>query len=85
MRWAVLVALALLIALCATPEQQHATSGQKRDKVVIGVLAPMSLPEGTAQEKAVKLAVEEINAKGGILGYKVEVVVGDDKLDPSVG
>lgn len=85
MRWAVLVALALLIALCATPEQQHATSGQKRDKVVIGVLAPMSLPEGTAQEKAVKLAVEEINAKDGILGYKVEVVVGDDKLDPSVG
>lgn len=81
MRWALLVMLTLFIAFCAAPEQQV----EKREKVVIGVLAPMSLPEGSAQEKAVRLAVEEINAKGGILGYRVEVVVGDDKLDPSVG
>ncbi|MCS7118510.1 MAG: ABC transporter substrate-binding protein [Archaeoglobaceae archaeon] len=81
MRWMVLIVLALLIALCASPGQVQ----QKRDKVVIGVIGPLSLPEGMSEEKAVKLAVEEINAKGGILGYKVEVVVGDDKLDPSVG
>lgn len=84
MRWAILVALALLIALCAMPEQKQVTE-QKRDKVVIGVIGPLSIPEGIAEEKAVKLAVEEINAKGGILGYKVEVVVGDTKLDPNVG
>ncbi|AAB91009.1 ABC transporter substrate-binding protein [Archaeoglobus fulgidus] len=41
----------------------------------------MATPEGQAEEKAVKLAAEEINAQGGILGYKVEVVVGDTKLD----
>ncbi|MEM4472805.1 MAG: ABC transporter substrate-binding protein [Archaeoglobaceae archaeon] len=78
MRWSILIMLTLLIAFCASPQQVQ------RERVLVGVLAPLSLPEGMAQEKAVRLAVEEINAKGGILGYKLEVVVGDDKLDPSV-
>uniref|UniRef100_A0A7C3ZED7 Branched-chain amino acid ABC transporter substrate-binding protein n=1 Tax=Archaeoglobus fulgidus TaxID=2234 RepID=A0A7C3ZED7_ARCFL len=43
----------------------------------------MAVPEGQAQEKAVKLAAEEINAQGGILGYRITVVVGDTKLDPN--
>ncbi|MCX8172962.1 MAG: ABC transporter substrate-binding protein [Archaeoglobaceae archaeon] len=79
MRWGLLVVLTLLMALCVTEPQEG------RNKVVVGVLGPMALPEGKAEEKAVRLAVEEINAQGGILGYKIEVVVGDDKLDPSVG
>jgi branched-chain amino acid transport system substrate-binding protein len=76
-----ILALVLLLAFCVS---QPETIG-KREKVVIGVLAPLSLPEGSAQEKAARIAVEEINSKGGILGYKVELVVGDDKLDPTVG
>ncbi|MCS7144550.1 MAG: ABC transporter substrate-binding protein [Archaeoglobaceae archaeon] len=79
MRWGLLLVLALLIALCVTEPQE------KEKKIVIGVLGPMSLPEGKSEEKAVRLAIEEINAKGGILGHKIELVVGDDKLDPSVG
>jgi branched-chain amino acid transport system substrate-binding protein len=70
-----LILLATLLSLCTQPQQTE------REKVVIGVIGPMALPEGQAEEKAVKLAVEEINAQGGILGYKVEVVVGDTKLD----
>lgn len=34
---------------------------------------------------AIKLAVEDVNARGGIAGRKVEVVVGDDAGDPSKG
>ena len=71
----VLILLAAITALCAQPEKAE------REKVVIGVIGPMALPEGQAEEKAVKLAVEEINAQGGLLGYNVEVVVGDTKLD----
>ncbi|WP_290596126.1 MULTISPECIES: ABC transporter substrate-binding protein [unclassified Archaeoglobus] len=76
---AVLTALILLAAITSLCVQ----GGQKteREKVVIGVIGPMSLPEGMAEEKAVKLAAEEINAQGGILGHPVEVVVGDTKLD----
>ena len=76
---AVLTAVILLAAITSLCVQ----SGQKaeREKVVVGVIGPMSLPEGMAEEKAVKLAAEEINAQGGILGYPIEVVVGDTKLD----
>ncbi len=81
MRSLAILALVLLLAFCVS--QPEAIG--KREKVVIGVLAPLSLPEGSAQEKAARIAVEEINSKGGILGYKVELVIGDDKLDPTVG
>lgn len=77
---AVLILLATLTSLCLQEEQKTA----RREKVVIGVIGPMSVPEGMAEEKAAKLAVEEINANGGILGYPVEVVVGDTKLDSNI-
>ncbi len=81
MRYAKAVLTAVI--LLATITSLCVQSGQKaeREKVVVGVIGPMSLPEGMAEEKAVKLAAEEINAQGGILGYPIEVVVGDTKLD----
>ncbi|MDI9645160.1 MAG: ABC transporter substrate-binding protein [Archaeoglobales archaeon] len=54
-------------------------------EIVVGVLGPMDVPEGYSQLKAVQLAAEEINAAGGILGNKIKVVYGDDKLKPDVG
>ena len=58
------------------------TTASAKDEIVIGVIGPMATPEGTAEANAVKLAVEEINAQGGILGKPVRVVVGDTKLNP---
>jgi branched-chain amino acid transport system substrate-binding protein len=58
-------------------------AAENQESIVIGVIGPMSLPEGQAEEKAVKLAAEEINAQGGILGKQIKVVVGDTKLDPT--
>ena len=40
---------------------------------------------GPAHENAARLAVEEINAAGGVLGEPIEVVTGDDATDPSQG
>ncbi len=48
----------------------------------IGVLAPMSggaAADGEETLRGVKMAVEEINAAGGIAGYDFEVVLGDVK------
>ena len=73
----VIILVAAVTSLCAQPEKAG------REKVVVGVIGPMAVPEGQAQEKAVKLAAEEINAQGGILGYRITVVVGDTKLDPN--
>lgn len=53
-----------------------------KEKVVIGIIGPMSLPEGQAEKNAAMLAAEEINEQGGILGLPIEVVVGDTKLNP---
>jgi branched-chain amino acid transport system substrate-binding protein len=40
---------------------------------------------GVPDLAGVKIAVEEINAAGGILGRKLEVISRDDKLKPEVG
>ena len=37
------------------------------------------------QQKGAALAVDDLNAKGGILGRKVEVLFRDDQLKPAVG
>ena len=48
--------------------------------VKIGVLAPMSgaaAADGNEMVNGTQLAVDELNAVGGVAGYKFEVVVGD--------
>ena len=50
------------------------------DTLKIGYLAALTgdwAAYGQTEEKAAKLAVDEINAKGGILGKKLELVVYD--------
>ena len=37
------------------------------------------------QQKGAALAIDELNAKGGVLGRKVEVLFRDDQLKPAVG
>jgi len=52
-----------------------------QDKLAkIGVLAPLtggSAADGNEMVNGAKLAVDEINAAGGVAGYKLEIVVGD--------
>lgn len=48
----------------------------------IGAMGPISSPMGTSIVNAAKLAVEEINAAGGIDGTKLELFTRDTKGDP---
>jgi branched-chain amino acid transport system substrate-binding protein len=55
------------------------------DTIKIGVLAPLTgfaASDGFSTIESIKLAVEKINASGGILGKKVELVYYDDAADP---
>jgi branched-chain amino acid transport system substrate-binding protein len=55
------------------------------DTVKIGLMAPITgswASEGQEMKKNVELLAEEQNAKGGLLGKKVEVIVEDDGGDP---
>lgn len=53
--------------------------------VKIGVLAPITgfaASDGASVKNSIKLAVDHINASGGVLGKKVEAVIYDDAADP---
>lgn len=56
-----------------------------RADILIGLAGPMTGPEAQFGEQfkrgAIK-AVEDINAKGGVLGQKVSLAIGDDACDP---
>lgn len=57
----------------------------KQDKVRIGALLPLSGPVASfGQEclKGLQIARDEINAKGGVLGKKIELVLADTEGDP---
>ncbi len=61
-------------------------SCQKKDQeLVIGVAGPMTGDQsklGGDVEHGARLAVDEWNAKGGVLGKKIRLEVGDDQHDP---
>lgn len=59
-----------------------AASAIAADPIKIGVTGPFtggSAPMGVSMRDGVKLAVSEINAKGGVLGRKLELVERDDE------
>ena len=52
------------------------------EPVRIGLAGPFSDPVGGPMRKAAELAVEEINAAGGIGGRPIELIARDDRGDP---
>lgn len=54
-------------------------AGQTLD---IGVLAPMELPLGESMWNAARMAAEQLNDAGGILGATVDVHLGDTEVSP---
>src|SRR5213595_3816178 len=77
--WAVAVALGLCAAAPTVDAQQVV-------KIAAGV--PLTGPlakQGQEVANAVKLAAEEWNKKGGILGKKIEVLEADDQGNPQIG
>ncbi|MGY3340552.1 urea transport system substrate-binding protein [Streptomyces filamentosus] len=83
------VALALVCALALTSCQGAAVSGDAPaadGPVRIGVIVPLTGPVsqvGTALRNGLELAVEKVNAEGGVGGRPVEYVVVDDAGDPA--
>ena len=62
-----------------------AQSGIARAEIKLGVFGPMTgdaAAYGQSERQAVDLALKQWNAKGGVLGQKVEAVYGDDAGKP---
>ena len=51
----------------------------------IGVPTAMQLQVGRDTQDAMKMAIDEVNAKGGVLGRKLEMVVADETENPETG
>jgi len=77
----ILVVCSVFLAACGTPGQP--TKGN----VIVYVAAPLSGFQANAGQTVlggVRLAADQINRAGGLLGYKVEVVGLDDESDSEV-
>jgi branched-chain amino acid transport system substrate-binding protein len=92
-RYAVPVAAAcaaLLGLACSSssPASSGSSGSSAGAPVNIGVATTLSGTfgsYGTAGLDGIKLAVKDINAQGGLLGRPVNVVAGDDQIDPATG
>ncbi len=51
----------------------------------IGVPTAMQLQVGRDTQDSIKMAIDDINAKGGVLGRKLEMVVADETENPETG
>jgi urea transport system substrate-binding protein len=77
-----LMGIAVLVSLMA---KRHYSAGSPTVKigVVHSLTGTMAVSEKSLVD-GVQLAVEEINAQGGLLGHRLEMVVADGKSDPNV-
>ena len=95
----ILVLFVLIISACAVQQPAQAPSEQKmEDKAMeqkelqgsykIGVMYPLSgdaAAYGIPIQKTTKYAADEINAKGGVNGRKLELIYEDSKCNPKDG
>lgn len=77
----VLAVIATLAAAAPPPAQ-----GQQVPAIRFGFFAPLTgpaAPDGTSSRNGAMMAVEEINAAGGVLGRPLDLIVYDDRLQAS--
>ncbi len=75
-----LLAIALVVgmAFMAVAEDSVTT-------IKLGAINPLADITGAQMSKAMQLAVDEINAAGGVLGRPLELIVIDSEFDPAKG
>lgn len=79
-RRAAVLAAALAAALGAAPAR-----AQGEPPIRIGISTAVQLQIGRDTRDGAQLAIDEINAKGGLLGRKLAMVVADETEDPEKG
>jgi branched-chain amino acid transport system substrate-binding protein len=78
------VLLLALAALCGCPNSGPGQNAADSNEILIGHYASMTGSEATfgqSTDNGIKLAVEEINAAGGINGKQIKLITYDDKGD----
>lgn len=76
--------LSVAISGCSTTKTT--SSENKSDKIYFGFVGPLTGTAAYNGQQALngtKLAISQINAAGGINGKQIELIVSDDKADPT--
>jgi branched-chain amino acid transport system substrate-binding protein len=84
-RPALILATATLLAFTTACGDSSGGSSGSDSPIKIGQIVSLTgnySALGTENQKSVALAVDELNAAGGLLGRKVELIVKDDKSQP---
>ena len=74
--FAIVMLVAMLVAACAPAQPQE---------IKIAILAPLSGPVptfGVSTKEGALMAIDEANAKGGVLGAKITAIVEDSQCTP---
>src|SRR2546426_3335565 len=77
--FAVLAAFAAVLAA-------GALQAQTKDPIKVGLIQPLSGPiaaAGSYITNGAKIALDRVNAKGGVLGRPLELIIEDNKSDPA--
>ena len=77
-----LIVFFVLIGLFSVLGTSVAIAG---DTIKIGVIAPFKTSSGESLLNAAKMATEDINAQGGIMGKKIELILGNTEYKPEKG
>jgi branched-chain amino acid transport system substrate-binding protein len=83
-----LVAAMFVLAGCGHSSSTSSKTGGANNVIRIGLEAPLSGSQksvGIGMLNAARLAADDLNAHGGVLGEKVVIVPIDDKADPATG
>ena len=76
--WAAMIVLVGVVAAGAGP-------ARSQDVIKIGAFGPMTggaAGNGQSMREAIDLVVDDVNASGGLLGRKIQVIYGDDAGKP---
>ncbi len=83
-----LAASVVALAAACSKNDEGGAAAAKSESIRIGVYSPFtggSSPMGLSMRDGVRLAVDEINAAGGVLGRKIELVERDDRAENERG
>ena len=83
--FAVLSIVILLLASGGMLYAKGQADASKAAPIKLGGVWPLSDITGDQGSKAAQLAVKEINAAGGVLGRKLELIVVDDEMTAAKG
>jgi branched-chain amino acid transport system substrate-binding protein len=83
-------AISVVAAACSsgssTPGTTSSSGASSSSAIKVGMIAPLTgpfAPLGQGDEQGAEIAVSQLNGSGGIDGHKVDLIIKDDKTDPT--